>query len=438
VDCLTAAALDALAHPDRPVLESRLRVAPPNLGHLPDNAPPPAGKVVYGGNYANHLETANFTINWEEGQGDAEMAARAGESLEAAWTYFVDEHGWTPPVSSDRFYIWVLLVDDLSGTGLTTEYYTDIFPQGYPVIYLNSTWAYDAPFWSSLSEHEFHHSLQFAVRDWSSSEGGAETWYWEASATWAAELVEPETAALDYVVPWYGDRPEVRFDDTDGSHQYGMFVFNGWLEDTLGEGPETMHDVWTEASSAQDATWDTILASATGVPAPELFARFTSAFGNDLYARGPTWQDPARVDLEDGLEGGALYLGARYYEATADGVVTVTVEEGSVLLTSPGTPRGNATSVSVAAGERLAVVATSDPGAHWTLHVSAGPDDTGGTADTGDTGAVSDDSAAPDGDTGGVPSEPGGCACDITPPATALLPLLVAGTIVARRRRSRR
>lgn len=434
MDCLTAAALDALAHPDRPVLESRLRVAPPHLGHLLDTAPPPAGKVVYGGNYANHLETTNFTINWEDGQGDAEMAARAGASLEAAWTYFVDERGWTPPVSSDRFYIWVLLVDDLSGTGLTTEYSTDLFPQGYPVIYLNSTWAYDAPFWSSLAEHEFHHSLQFAVRDWSGSEGGAETWYWEASATWAAELVEPETAALDYVVPWYGDRPEVRFDDTDGSHQYGMFVFNGWLEDALGEGPGTMHDVWTEASTAQDATWDALLTRATGVPAPELFAGFTSAFGNDLYARGPTWQDPVQVSLENGVEGGALYLGARYYEATADSVVTVIVEEGSVLLTSPTTPRGSAESVSVAAGERLSVVATSDPGAHWVLHVSAPADDTGQPADTG---AVSDDSAAPDGDTGGDPPEAGGCACDTTPRTAALLPLFAAATIVARRRRTR-
>jgi MYXO-CTERM domain-containing protein len=439
--CLTPDAIDASNHPEAPVEERRLVEAPPFLGHLPATPGPPGAKQVYGGNLAHHLETANFTINWEDGQGDDEMAARAGEALEAAWTYFVDEHGWTPPVSSDRFYLWVLLVTDLDATGFTTEYTTDLYPAGYPVIYLNSGWAYDAPFWSTLAEHEFHHTLQYAVRDPSWDLGGAETWYWEASATWAAELVEPDTAALDYVVPWYGDRPEVRFDDTEGSHQYGLFVFNAWLDDLLGEGPGTMKRVWDEGGRSPGITWDTVLTAVTGRPAGELFGAFAEAFGNDAYARGAAWQDPAQVLLTDGRTDGAEYLGTRYYTAGARTLVTVeSVGEGTELLTAPSSPTGAAAEVLVESGERVAVTATSAGGAHWILHLSAAPaEDTGDTAapagDSGDTGdsALADDGGA---DSGG--EAPGGCACATTPGTMAPTFLLALAPIVALRRRNRR
>lgn len=429
--CLTPDALDALADPTLPVEERRILDAPPGVGRRPDVAPPPDAKAVYGGVYADHLETENFTINWESGHATLDQAERAGEALEAAWSTFVVDQGWTLPVSGDRYYIWVLLVDDLGGTGLTTEYSTDDFPEGYPVIYLNSRWAGDEAFWRALAEHEFHHALQYAVRPWTGG-GGAESWYWEASATWAAQVVEPETVALDYIVPLYGDRPSVRFDDIEGSHQYGMFVLNAWLEEPiLGFGAGAMKAAWDRGAVDTAATWDTILADTTGRPEYELWAAFAAAFGNDAFGRGTTWQDPTQQALEQGATGEADRLGTVYYRLSGAPVsVLATVDAGAVRLSAPATPWGStdsSTGVLVGAGEVLAVTALEN-GSAWSLSL----------VDAGDTGR---DAAGDTGDTGSEAQPPrrtepaADCGCASSSAAPVATWLAAAGCLAVRTRR---
>lgn len=433
--CLTPDALDAVAHPDRPVLEERLRVAPPGFGVPSAHPGPPAEREIYGTPYARHFETTHFTINWDEGKNFSAAAARAGEALEAAWTYFVDEKGWTPPVSSDQYYIWVLLVDDLSGTGLTTEYFTDIYPDGYPVIYLNASWAPDEPFWSSLAIHEFHHTLQYALRDYDGS-GPVETWYWEASATWSAALVEPESAALDYIVPWYGDQAALAYSSDVGSHQYGMFVFNAWL-DTDGVGPETMKATWDLGAERQDALWPALLADASGQDAGALWSGFAGAFGNDAYSRGPIWQDPALVEIAPGSveAGSAAELGTVYYRATAAAAVDVEVTGADCEITPSFPGIGDAPHL-VDAGTTLAVTVTAGTTCTWTLRADEPVVDTGTPGDTGDTaGPVDSGDPADTADTGG--DAPAACGCSAGgAPAWAWVGVAAWIGAQARRRRS--
>lgn len=398
--CLTP----EIVEPTGTVSDPRLWEAPPRLG-----VPGPrtrAGKQVYGNNYDNHLETENFTIQWEDGDGaeaDAEMAA---EGLEAAWTYFVEEKGWDPPVSSDEYYVWVLLVTDLGYTGFTTEYTTSKYPEGYPVIYLDTTYATDDDWWRALAEHEFHHALQYRQREYTGAAG--ESWYWEASAMWAATLVEPENDASDYVVGWYVNQSDIAFNSTEGYHHYGIFPLNGWL-DTMGPGEGTMQATWETSAGMSGAPWDEVLEAATGLDRVDIWAGFSGAFGNELYSRGEPWPDVEKNTLEDGAEGEAKELGTVYYRLRGDETVEVSavVEEGEVVLSGVA---GTGETLSVAPGEILAVTATGARGASWSLRVATPEGDTGvpGTGDSG--GRDEQDRDEPE-------EEPGGCGCGGQSPA---------------------
>ena len=416
--CLTPEALEALGHRDVPPHELRLVEPPEGVGVRPTSAPPPAGKSAYGNEYADHLNTENFSINWEPRQATAEQAERAGAALEAAWSALVLDQGWTPPVSSDRYLIWVILADDIDGTGFTTEYFTDDYPEGYPVIYMNSTLADYTDFWRSLASHEFHHSLQFALRTWVSGKD-SETWYWEASASWASVLVEPETSALDYSVPWYGDQTWVRFDSTRDYHQYGMFVFNAYL-DELAAG--TMKATWDLASQDQDHTWKEMIGTAAGAPPEELWSAFSGSFGNDLGTRGETWADPPRETLVDGIEGAAHQLGAVYYRAAEDVHVTINVQTGSAGMA--GIEDHSATEIDVVAGEVVAVTAFAD-GTEWTLSVVSAEIE---EEDSGDEEEEREREREPE-------AAAASCACAGVNPDPSLGALIVA-LAVRRRRRS--
>ncbi len=418
--CLTPDALDALITPDEVVIDERLRTAPPGIGVRPAGAPPPDARSIYGTPYENHLETEHFTLNWVGGLDYAEGAATAGVALERAWGVLVEQAGWTPPVGSDRYYIWVFLVDDLGGTGFTTEYVTEEFPEGYPVVYLDGYWAVDAPFWSSLAAHEFHHALQFAVRDWAGA-GDEESWYWEASANWASVLVEPESAAFDYLVPAYGDQAGLAYSSMAGSHQYGIFVLNGWL-DTVGVGPATMQAVWAEASSRPDDDWKSLLVDTTGLEASALWSEFAAAFGNDTYSRGAWWPDPSGRRLAGDVEyrDSAAELGTVYYHAVQDIQIEVRAEGDDELTVSFPGMEGDAPWL-VPAGTTVAVTTTGGAAASWVLegHAVAG---------------VGEDSVSAD--TAADATSPVGCGCASVPaPGWAWVPAAAGLWAQARRRR---
>lgn len=366
--------------------------APDRIGHAP-TIPPPTGKSVYGTPYDDHLETENFTINWWRSDISRDTAERAGEALEAAWTAFIDEQGWRPPVSSDAYYIWVLLDPSLgSATGYTTEYFTDEYPGGYPIIYLNPDWDTDDAFWAALSAHEFMHTLQYALREWDGS-SDTETWYWEASATWSAELAQPDVDGHQYCSAWYAEQPGLRYDATSGSHQYGLFVFNAWLEEML-TGAGGMRSVWELSEDRYDVPWDTILEESTGLSPADLWAGFAGAYGNRQLAESDLYTVATRQGpLEDGAAGELPYLGTDYYYVRDAAVVEA---EGDVILSGAG---ATGTRLTLENAEILAVTGLSDDAAYTLRFVSPG--------DTGDT-AVEEDSGEPD--TSAEP-KPQACGC---------------------------
>lgn len=396
---------------------------PPGLG-LPASSPPGAGKQIYGSPYAFHHETRNFSINWSDGSLPEAAAVSAGEALEAAWTAFLDDQGWPAPVSSDRYYLWVLLDPGLGGTtGYTTVYMSEEFPGGYPVMFLNPDWAGEEAFWASLSAHEFMHAIQYGMRDWSGTVEG-EAWYWEASATWGSELAQPEVDGHQYTSAWYAEQPELRFDSMVGSHQYGIFVFNAWLEEAL-TGPGGMRAAWELSASRAGAPWDGILEEATGVDPGNLWAGFTGAYGNAALAESELYTPPALVGaLVEGTEGTLPYLGTHYYEVAEAGTVTV---EGPAIL---GGALGSGVALELAPGERLAVTGLQDDAAYRLGFVPTGA--------SGDGGALGGE------DSGEDPGEPGdearaGCGCGgAGAPVPWSAALALAGLAARRRGRGAR
>jgi hypothetical protein len=382
-DVLAALAGGPAAHP-------AMLTAPPLLDGRPRSGA--EDKQVYGGHYEFWLDTPNFTINWWDSRVDPAAADAAAEALEGAWTALVEEQGWEPPVSSDQYLIWVLLDPDLGYTGWTTEYTTDLYPQGYPVIYLDPAWLSSPEFYGALAAHEFMHSIQYALREYTG--GASEPWYWEASANWASELADPDRDGYQYASEWYATQADLAFDSTAGSHQYGMFVFNAWLEEHQ-TGPDGMKAVW-ELSAEDPAGWDQLLADSTGVTTADLWGGFTGAYANHGLAESDQYTD-VRTEgpLEDGVSGSLPQLGTHYYRVEASVRVSVT---GDAVL---GGPSGHGTSLVVAPGEVIGVTMVT-PG-DYTLLVEE-------NVDTG--GDPPDDDAADTGDEGEETS--GGCGCDAT------------------------
>ncbi len=407
--CLTPQVLDALAG-RAPAPHPYALQAPAGIGERPPLGPP-GGRQIYGTPYDNHLETAHFTINWWTEGVTREQAESAGAALETAWASFEAE-GWTPPVSSDRYYLWVLLDPGLGGTtGYTSEYFTDDYPDGYPIIWLNPDWAGTPEFWASLAAHELMHAFQYAVRDYDGA-GEVETWYWEASATWASELADPEVDGHQYTSDWYATTADRGYSSTENSRQYGLFVLNAWL-DREGFGPATMRDVWALSSQRAGEPWDEILAESTGVSAGELWARFAGAYANGGLEESALYTAyPSQGVLSDGVGGTLPYLGSHAWTAQQGGLYRV---EGEALLATGGT-LGEA--VEVQAGDTVAVVGISESDAPYRLLLD-----------------LQGDSGEPSGDGGeGTPpvEEPVACGCASSPAGVGLLlPLLM----LLRRRR---
>lgn len=391
--CGTAEAIDALAGRAPPRFDAMVR-APGRLGRGSE-VPPPAGRSVYGGNYEFHIETEHFTINWWLDLDYDAAAQAAGEALERAFSAFEAE-GWAPPVSSDRYYLWVLLDPGLGGTtGYTTEYVTDDYPDGYPVIYLNPDWSHDPDFWASLAAHELMHAFQYAVRDYDGG-GEVETWYWEASATWASELADPTVDGHQYTAEWYASTADRTYSSTENYRQYGLFVFNAWL-DREGLGPATMRDIWAISQSMPGVAWDAIIAAATGVPVEELWAGFAGAYANEGLEESSLYADyPTRGPLREQVEGSLPWLGTHAWTVREAGRYRV---EGEALL-SDGVAQGAV--LDLEAGSVLAVTGTGAGTSDYRVRREEPGTDTGGTGDGGG-----------DGGAGSLEEEPrkGSCGC---------------------------
>lgn len=382
---------------------------PPPALYAAAPPPPPGAKGVYGGRMDNHVDSANFTVAWADGDATTSAANAASEALEAAWQALVEEQGWAPPVSSDDYFVWVILDPSLSGTGLTYELSTADFPDGYPVILLNPSYASNTRFWQSLAAHELNHALQYARRDYMS--GREEPWYWEASAEWGAELALPDVNMYATSSVYYADATDLRYSSMEGYHQYGMFPLNAFVEEFLA-GDGAMLEVWERSESLPDARWDEVLSDTLGLDALTLFARFSAAYAAGELRESKLYEEPAGITSFDGAElsGVVNYLGSDVLEASRG--LWVEVGEGDVLL---GGPSGVGELIWVEAGERFTVTGAGD-GLPYTL-----------VEGEGDTGI--DDGERPGGGKGG------GTTCGLAAPRDGLGWLGLLGLVALRRAR---
>lgn len=425
--CALPAVLAALSG-EAPAPHPAALVAPAGVGLRSAVRPaPPDAKPIYGGPIGPHIDTANFTVQWVEGQATEAQGQAAAEALEEAWAALVEEGGWPRPVSADTYLLWVILDPGLSGTGFTTVYFTEEYPGGYPVMYLNPTWADNGDFWASLSAHEFAHAIQFGMRAWAGT--GAEGWYWEASAEWAAERSVPDRNTYAWSSEWFASQPHLRYDSFENYHQYGMFFVNAYAEEALD--PEAMRGAWEAGAAAPGADWAGLLGGVVGAEPEALWASAAAAYAaGGLRESGMYAPLVEQGELAEGAAGVLPRLGVHAYAPAA---AAVRVEaEGAVWLGAPG---GVGPVVELGAGERLVVVGAADDAA-YTLRVGPPGGGDGGGGDGGDAGT---DTAGGDGQAGvGGDEKGGGAACASVGGAAGALWALGALALSGRRRRSAR
>jgi len=266
--------------------------------------PPTAERGVYGSPLPFREDTTHFSIQWETPAMDMAIVTQVGLDMEEAWEALVEIEGWTPPVSSDDYLVTVILDPDLGGTGLTYTQSDPAYPAGVPLIYINTDWAAEAPFMSSLCAHEFAHALQFAVRDWYDM-GDTESWYWEASAEWQAEIARPEMNTYAWSSQYYAAAPQADHHSTGGYHQYGMCVLNAYLDEYL-LGSDGFRDIWLGNRGLQ---WHEEIAAAVGDPPAEIWAEFSATYGAGQLRESDLYNAPLTVDGTTVLEG---WLGTHY------------------------------------------------------------------------------------------------------------------------------
>ncbi|MFN7145372.1 MAG: DUF6055 domain-containing protein, partial [Myxococcota bacterium] len=357
MDCLLPDVLDALS--GGPPLEARMVDAPEGFGRSrPGYERPGTGrKGVYGESLPFRLDGENFTVQWSDASVDPARAADILATLESAWTVLVEEERWPAPVSSDDWLLWVILDPTLGGSGYTTVYATDEFPEGYPVSFVNPAYDPEDPaFGLSVAVHEFGHMLQYKLRDWQLGRG--DSWYWEATSEWIAERAAPTLDTYAESTFWYAQWPDARFDTLERWHPYGMLLLNAWLDERA-VGFQGIRDVWL-AAAGNERPWDELVAEVTGRDFGEIVAEMATEVAARTLRESPIYDVPAREASHERapawevLELPGLY--GSYFLDIGDGAIEVRgpvltrfVQDGRVLDEAP--VAGPYTAVITAIGE---------------------------------------------------------------------------------------
>jgi len=324
----------------------------PQRLHTPP--PPSVERVVYGTPLAFRQDTEHFSLQWETPALDSVIVAQVEADMEAAWDALVEDQEWDPPVSSEAYLLTVILDPDIGGTGLTYTVEDADYPAGVPVMYINPLWAEDPSFMSSLCAHEFAHALQFAVRDWYDM-GDTESWYWEASAEWQAEVARPEMNTYAWSSQYYASAPHADHHSMGGYHQYGMCVFNAYL-DEYALGAVGLRDLWLDNDGLE---WHEEIGAAVGDEPGRIWAAFSAAYGSESLRESDLYTLPLTVDGTTALEG---WLGTHYIQlGDIDGEVFLDGGVGAVARGGQWVVFDDVAEIPPGAGDVWLVVVNPDP-----------------------------------------------------------------------------
>ncbi len=322
MECLTPLVLAALQ--GDPTHAELLHPPPTFDGHVQRFA---EGKAIYGTSLAHHLESENFTVQWNGEDATEEYAAQVLASLEMGWQALIVEGAWPAPVSSDAYLLWVILDPTIGGSGYTTVYTSDAYPEGYPVSWLSPEYGEEnwPGFSLSVAVHEFSHMVQFASRDWRS--GGEESWYWEASAEWMAEQGVPDIDTYALSTYWYATNTDAAVDSTEDSHQYGMLLLPAYLAEFVG--PDVVRDSWSENDGLD---WPDAIGNAAGIPFADIVPEMAGAYAAGALSESALFYTPDPYAAAQGEDDESGLLGTLYVQVSLG-------DEQSFEVTGPVTVR---------------------------------------------------------------------------------------------------
>lgn len=251
--------------------------------------------ATYGADLAYHVDSAHFTVQWDDPAIDPDRAAAISATLEEAWVRLVDTDGWAEPQSSNDWRLWVILTTDLAGSGYTTLCTSADYPDGYPVTWLNPSYNADEPDYGlSVAVHEFAHALEYRVRRYDAR--AEELWFWEATAEWLAGRGAPANDAYAASSRWYAEWPEADAQSVANQHDYGMFLLVAWFAEQS-RGDESIRLLWTETSDALD--WTYLIEAGTGWPFGDAIRDMAGAVAAHGLADADLYAEPERLDTLD-------------------------------------------------------------------------------------------------------------------------------------------
>lgn len=247
------------------------------------------------------LDSAHFRVHYVTSTEDAATPAYAAEVagvFEEMWTREVDQLGWTPPAPDGalggdaKTDVYLVELGDSGAFGFAaTDADNTCAPPGCGEFHGFMTMDNDYTGYPpdpggalrATTAHEFNHLLHFAIAV------TAESWFFEASATWMESQTYPAIDARTFYVADFArlsQLPVTDFDQQSGGNAraYGLYVWNLWLSDRYG--PEVVRDAWLRAADAGNyslAGYDAALAERGSSFAAEFqaFAAATAAWDSD-------------------------------------------------------------------------------------------------------------------------------------------------------------
>jgi hypothetical protein len=254
---------------------------------------------------AHVLLSPNFALKWgDEGQVATADAQALLEALERAWDVEIGAMGYPVPTGCEASRLNVYIGSTGPGTPAAFDFYAFAShdPDGTPSLIYSTQRVANVPKSVNSAAHEFLHTIQFSI---GTLPGEEAAWWWEATATWMAEEVFPDSFDAGYLsaigsyamLPHLGLRhhepPEAEWQLVQG-HPYGAWIFARDLTEHHGDAT-LLRRSFVEAGEEPDAlrVLERLLAE-RGESLVDVFGAFA--------ARNTTWDYPDGEAYREALE----------------------------------------------------------------------------------------------------------------------------------------
>ena len=230
---------------------------------LPELPPPPDGpglRDAYG--VPNLAQSQHFALRWgNQSFVDDLQIDVVLDALEDSWAVEIEEMGHSTPFGTGQYLFNVYIGDTGNGAppgyGAGGYYMAD--EEGWPMIVIARD-SLEDPEWTRITaSHEFYHAVQGATERYNYDTEGPSAWFWEATATWASQVVYPDNGYHAVFLFGYAFLPNRRvnfFDYPDSGalqeyFQYGAFLFAVSVSETTG-GWQVVRNTWEDEGTLAD------------------------------------------------------------------------------------------------------------------------------------------------------------------------------------------